>query len=183
VKKIFILLLSVFLSACQSGIMSPMIETQGVFKNIISEPSLKITQRIEVSPNSARAFLQNGEPISMGQLNLYDINCEIEINTVSELRQIINPGTFDIRAIIIDESPIVLSQPIRLAALNYTWVDNSPVDIKRYYRFRLSAREQASGSQVRSVTCRGVQDTPYEATLPTMEEMQKASGGYILFNL
>ena len=183
-----ITLCSLFLlSACQSAL----IKEDGKYVEISRQASIEITESLEVAPNSARAFLQNGEIISNGRLNLYDVNCEVEINTVSEQRQTINAGVFDVISISQDKSPIVnkkeLPKAIMVASLGSTWQNiawyyNSPVDIKRFYRFKLSAQDSSSKSEVRSITCRGAQDTPFNAELPTYEEMRIASGHFLKFN-
>lgn len=183
--KFFILIPTAlfFLAACQSAL----IRTNNSYLEVASYATIEITQSLEVSPNSARAYLQNGELIPPAKLDLYNVNCEIEINTVKETRQIIKPGTFNVIAISQDESPIVMLEPVRVASLNYAWLYDSPVDIKLYYRFRLSpaqapeAVEQAV--QVRSLICRGVQAEPYRAELPTLEQMRAASGRFVKFNL
>ncbi|MCW8928928.1 MAG: hypothetical protein OQL19_01670 [Gammaproteobacteria bacterium] len=186
-KKFFyninILFCIAILSACQSTL----IQSENNYFEISNQASIEITQVLEVAPNSARVFFQNGEVISHGQLNLYDINCEIEINTVSDSRQIIEPGVFDIISVAQNQSPIVKQelkkQQILVASLNYVWnSSNSPVDIKRYYHFKLSAQDPRSNSEVRAMTCRGAQDTPFNAKLPTYEEMRKAGGQYIKLN-
>ena len=67
------------------------------------------------------------------------------------------------------------------AAVGFGWgYQSAPVDIKRFYTFRLESETQPL---VRAVICRGVQDTPFMAELPTYEEMQAAVGEYIEFNL
>lgn len=179
-SKIILILIISTLTGCQSAAL---IKSEGYYIKVVPTATIEITQSIEIAPGSARAFLQNGKVISMGQLNLYDINCEVEINTVSESRQIIEPGVFNILAIAQEESPIVMSMPVMVASLNYAWASDSPVDIKRYYHFRLSAQDPQSNSQVRALICRGAQDEPYNAKLPTFEQMRHAGGQYIIFNL
>lgn len=179
-NKVIVILLIMTLSGCQSAVL---IESEGRYVEVVAKPSIEITQAIEVAPDSARAFLQNGKVISMAQLNLYDINCEIEINTVSESSQTIEPGIFNILAIAQEESPIVMNKSVMVASLTYAWASDSPVDIKRYYHFSLSAQDSQSNSQVRALICRGAQDEPVNARLPTFEQMRLASGQYIIFNL
>ena len=184
-KKFVLLFISFFLSACESTL----IKSDNSYHEVSAQATIEITQAVKVSPNSARAFLQNGKLITQGQLNLYDINCEIEINTVSENYQTIEAGIFNVISIAQDESPIVKSpymkKPVMIASLNYAWSSDSPVDIKRYFHFKLSAQNPKSKSevQVRAVTCRGAQDTPYNAKLPTYEQMREAGGQYIIFKL
>lgn len=178
-KNITIILIFFTLSACQT----PLINSEGRYVTVARTASIEITQILEVAPDSARVFLQNGNAIATGKLNLYQVNCEVEINTISESRQLIEPGIFNVLAIAQEESPIVMSKPLMLASLSYAWASDSPVDIKRYYHFRLSAQDAQSKSQVRALICRGAQAEPYKARLPTMEEMKLAVGQYIIFNL
>jgi len=173
------MLIFLTLSACQA----PLIKNEGRYIAAVPNASIEITQTLEVSPDSARVFFQNGNLISVAQLDLYEVNCEIEVNTISESRQLIEPGVFNVIAIAQEESPIVMTKPLMLASLSYAWTSDSPVDIKRYYYFRLSAQEVQSKSQVRALICRGVQAEPYKARLPTMEQMKQAAGQYIIFKL
>jgi len=179
-KNIALLLVMFVLSGCKTTL----VQTDNAYIELSQKSSIEITQAIEVEPDSARAFFQNGELITVGQLNLYAVNCEIEINTVSEKRQTIEPGVFDIISISQGNSPLVNRQfkEVMVAALDYAWIAASPVDIKRFFHIKLSAQDTESQSQVRSVICRGAQDRPYEALLPTYEEMRTASGKYIIFN-
>ena len=177
-KKILLLNIALLLTACQSIL----IEKDGSYVAAKTHGSIEITRSLRVSPNSARAYLQQGKVISNSQLNLYDIDCEIEINTVSEQAQLIEPGVFNILSINSDESPIVMLKPLMVASLQLAFASDSPVDIKRFYHFKLSAQDSNSKSQVRAMICRGVQDNPSEAILPTFEQMQQATGEYIQLN-
>lgn len=85
-----------------------------------------------------------------------------------------------------------MRKAIQFAALNFNYQQyafggvggGSPVDIQRYYHFKLSAQDPSKQiTQVRSLTCRGVQDTPYKAILPTFNEMQAALGQFVKFDL
>ena len=180
-KKIILLSIVLLLTACQSTL----IKKEGLYVEATDKPFIEITQSLRVAPNSARAFLQQGKVIFPGQLNLYDINCEIEINTVSEQSQVIEAGLYYILSISSEESPIVMFKPVMVASLTLAiggGGGGSPVDIKRFYRFKLSAQNPDSKTQVRSMQCRGAQDVPYLAKLPTFEEMQQATGEYIKLN-
>lgn len=172
------------LVACDFG-QSFFIKKNDQYIEVVPQATIEILRVLTVEPNSARAFLQNGVAIHQAKLNLYDIDCEVEINTVSELRQTIQPGIFNVFAISEEESPIVMfSTPPVVASLDYAWLyDNAPVDTKRYYLFRLEAQDKESQSEVRAVICRGAQSEPYNARLPRMEEMNIAVGSYIHFNL
>ena len=176
-----------FLSACQSTL----IKSDGAYFQANTISTIEITQELSVPAYSARAFFQSGELLSHTGINLYDISCEVMINTVSESRQLIAPGVFNITSISQDESPIVMRKPVQVAALDFSYEqyalgggDGSPVDIHRYYRFKLAAQNpETQISEVRSISCRGVQDNPYDAELPTFNEMQAAFGRFVKFNI
>lgn len=179
VMKFFIALSVLFLLvACQS---SPLIQSNASYIEPAAHSSIEINQPLEVFPNFSRAFLQSGKVISPVSLNLYQVNCEVEIDTVSETRQIIAPGKFNIIAISQKESPIVMLKPMLVASLNYA--SSTPTEIKQFFQFQLSPQNPDSTSKVRALTCRGVQAEHADAQLPTLEQMQKAVGTYINLNL
>ena len=133
-KLITTFILFILLTACQPTL----IYSDGNYIEADGQATIEILQPLMVHPESARAFLQYGELQPKGRLNLYEVNCEVEINTVSEQPQTIQPGVFRVISIIQDESPIVLLKAVKLAALNVSWGDDdSPVDIMRFYRFYL----------------------------------------------
>ena len=178
IKK-YLLLTTFFITSCQSSL--PTKQTNVLFDGQLIS-SIEITHALQVSPGSARSFLQRGQQIPMNQLNLYDSNCEVEINTVlDEQYQEIKPETFNVIFIVWDESPIVMRKPLMFASAELAWSSDSPVDIKRYYYFKLTAQDPESLSQVRALICRGEQDTPYNAQLPTFEEIKNATGQLIKF--
>jgi len=188
-KNILTIIAVILLTACQG--QNTLIKSDDSYFQISSAATIEITQELSVPANSARAFFQHGGLLSHTGINLYDISCEILINTVSESKQIIAPGVFNITSITQDESSIVMRKTIQVAALNFDYRQyalgggggDSPVDIHRYYRFKLSAQDPSEQiTQVRSLTCRGAQDEPYKASLPDFNEMQSAVGQYVKFD-
>ena len=188
-KIISIVIAMILLTACQG--QNTLIKSDDSYFKVSPYASIEITQELSVPANSARAYFQNGELLSYTGINLYNISCEILINTVSESKQTIAPGVFNITSITQDESPIVMRKTLQVAALDFAYQQyargggsGSPVDIHRYFRFNLSAQDPSKQiTQVRSLTCRGVQDEPYKASLPTFNEMQAALGQYVKFDL
>jgi hypothetical protein len=178
--------LLVFMLFYLLGCQPALVKTEKGYQPIQADATIEITQELTVAANSARAFLQNGRLIRQNRLNLYDINCEIEINTVKEQSQTVPSGLFTVVSVSQQESPIVfdnqLKNEVQVASLNYAWSSNSPVDIKRYYTFKLVAQSN-SKPQVRALICRGIQETPWLAQLPTLEEMKRATGLYIILSL
>jgi hypothetical protein len=178
-KNLFAILLVIILSGCQSV----KIKQDDQFISIAQDSTIEIMRSIKVPPNSARAYLQNGNLLPGTGINYYQVNCEIEINTVAEKYQTVQPGKFKVKSVRMEESPIVMSKPVLYASLKLTSTDSdSPVDIKRYYHFALQSIDSNEESDVRALICRGILEEPYLAELPTFEEMQQASGDYIKFN-
>jgi hypothetical protein len=177
--KYLAIIVLLLISACQTTSLQNNFYSSGAKD---SEASIEILQPLRVPPNSARVYFQNGKMLTNTAIDLYEVNCEVEINTVSEQSQGIAPGLFRITSIRQEESPIVMFRSMMTASLRTVWDNDSPVDIKRYYYFHLVAQDPDSSSQVRGVICRGVQEQPYLAELPTLQEMKLASGEYLRFN-
>jgi len=193
-KITLIIIALIILTACQG--QNTLIKYDNSYFKASPSATIEVTQELSVPANSARAYFQSGELLSHTGINHYNVSCEILVNTVSESRQIIAPGVFNVTSISQDESPIVMRRTIQVAALSFNYQQyalggggggsggDSPVDIHRYYRFKLSAQDTSKQKiQVRSLTCRGVLDEPYDAVLPTFNEMQAAVGQYVKFDL
>lgn len=174
-KTAFTILLLGYLTA---GCKYPLIEEHGHYVEISPNSSLTINKEVIVYPGHARAYFQNGRLIEPSGLNYYQVNCELEVQQVKNVKQFIQPGHFDIIRVFQDESPIVLLEaPLSVASLDMVFFDDdSPVDTKRFWKFALSSKTQPD---VRALICRGAQDTPYLAKLPTLNEIKEALGAYI----
>ncbi|MCK5697711.1 MAG: hypothetical protein KAI02_06085 [Gammaproteobacteria bacterium] len=178
-KHFTLLFLSLFLVACQL----PLIKDKESYLQPSSNAMLEITEELEISPHYSRVFLQSGNTIPPFRLNYYVANCEIEVNTLSDVKTYIAPEIFHITSISQQESPIVMTDTIKVASLNDMLLKqaSSSFEIKRFFRFHLSPQNSQSQSQVTSLLCRGIQDEHVYAELPTLEEINSAVGQYIKF--
>jgi len=156
--------------------------TNGKFQEIISNPWIAVQKQIVVPAEQVRVFFQNGQPIEAPALNLYIASCELKLNQLLPVEQNINPGKFNIVNTTAEESSIV-QMPAFSANLKYAaniQVAHTPADIKRFWRFSLNSTQQP---HVMHMICRGPQDFPSDAKLPTYIEMQHSVGKYIDLHL
>lgn len=171
---ILVLAIALLLGGCGAQ----KIQNTQSYRSISPKAYIQLKQEIVVEPGHARAFFQLGELIKPSELNLYEVDCELEIRHVKEVKQTIKPGKFQVMDAQQDISPIVFVPETRTQV---AWVNHiGPSDIKRFWRFKLSSQTQPN---VMNLICRGVQDFPYKAQLPSYEEMQFALGEYVQLKL
>lgn len=178
----FILLMaSLLLGACQQDLLKPQIQTQerSRFQPIATRAWIEINQPLIVYAGHARAYLQGGRIIQPSELNLYAVDCEVEITTVSEQNQQVPAGRYAISKTDILASPIVWL-PGQKQYLAWFGFDRDGMDIKRFYKFYL---QSSQAPQVLHLFCRGIQDSRSQAELPTLRQMRAAVGDYISLHL
>jgi len=175
-NQLQLLLILMLLTACKVPVIKQ--QEHGQYYPIAQNAWIEIQQKARIEPDNARAYFQDGKWIHPSSLNLYEVNCELEVRDVVEKYQWINPGKFEIIRTQQDQSPIVFG-PGKSTTLAWNQ-DQAPSDIKRFWKFTLQSKQQAN---VMHFICRGVQDSPYNATLPTSTEMQTAVGQHIKLHL
>ncbi len=172
-------LASLLLNLPGCGNYSIQVDEKSAFSPVRDNPWIVVLHPLHVYPGHARAYLQGGRVIHPDTLDLYEVNCELEIDVVRETEQDVPAGSYMIRHIQVRMSPNVwLPQQKQLLAMGGG--RGSSIDIKRYYQFTLSSHEHP---QVLNMFCRGAQDNEFSAELPTLEQMQRAVGKYIQFHL
>jgi len=176
----FLFLITLILSGC--GQMQIEQQSNGHFHALKDKAWIKIIKEIPVPAEQARVFLQNGEVINAVNLKLYDTNCELKLNQLLPVPQQIHPGKFDIISASAEESTIVFSTPGRIRsqyAANLQ-LAHTPSNVKRFWRFTLKSETQPN---VKHIVCRGPEDFPSNAKLPSYSEMQQSVGNYIELHL
>jgi hypothetical protein len=139
-----------------------------------------VKQRLTVPPGMTRVFLQYGQVIPRSARNDYAVNCNFEINTLSDSPRYIEVGTYTVSRSLRHSDDIVSRQPLRLAALGmqagmvFRNDDGTPV---LFEEVRLSLTSTPP-SDVRELACRGAMADPSEMQLPTLAEMRQALGAY-----
>ena len=139
-----------------------------------SEVDLK--QALEVPPQSARVFLQQGKAVAKSGVNQFLPNCNFEVNQVFEdSSQTIQPDTFRVRRVGRQWEEVVQQVPTQYAALHLARgsVDGGTSPIIHAVHFWLESPRQP---EVRRLSCRGAVDDPPKAKPPTGEEIFQALG-------
>jgi len=136
-----------------------------------------VKQRLEVPPGMTRVYLQHGKVIPKSARNDYAVNCNFEINTVSDAPRHIEPGEYIVSRSQRRTDSIVGLEPVRVASLVSSMMERdggTPLMFEEL-RFTLTA---TSPSDLRELACRGVMSFPAEIVPPTLAEMRRALGDY-----
>lgn len=141
------------------------------YSNEDSGYRLVLHEPIVVPPQKARVYIQGGRIIGTG-FDSYEVSCNIEVRKLSEEPQRIEPDTFVVNRIqqFFEEVAALDWQPVQLASVGLVGadVDGGLSYIFRGWHFWLSSPTQP---QMFRMTCRGVFAPPWEAYLPTLEEI------------
>jgi len=171
-KNYLSVLMCFLLFSCNGTYIQPSLNSS--YTQIKNKAWIEIKQPLQVSPENARVYLQNGKQIKPSELDFYQVNCEIEVNQVLDNIQTVFPGRYEIINISIDESSVVFMEnaKIKIASLATSF----PMEIKKYWKFSLQSKQHP---EVINLFCRGIQNMPFDAQLPTLEEIKLAVGAYI----
>ncbi len=136
---------------------------------------VRINEDIQVPAGWARVFIQRGEVVSYGTLDLYYPSCNLEVWDVKQEPQLIRPGLFTIMRIRRRDEEVVQRKPAIHASLTVIAdVRGSDVAmVTRAVRMWLHSDEQRN---VFRLTCRGALDDPPDARFISINEMQTALG-------
>lgn len=146
-----------------------------------SEVALK--QALEVPPQSARVFLQQGRVVAKSGVNQFLPNCNFEVSQVFEdSSQTIQPDTFRVRRVGRQSEEVVQRAPAQYAALYLArgGMDGGTSPIIHAVHLWL---ESAKQPQVRRLSCRGAVDDPPKAKPPTGEEIFQALGDIVVLRV
>lgn len=137
-----------------------------------------VKQRLQVPPDRTRVFLQYGKLISQSALNEYTVNCNFEVNTLTDQVRYIEPGDYSVVKSERRTDSIVSSGAIRLATLALSaMIDRRDGPPLEFEEIRLSLVSEVT-PDIRELACRGVITEPSEVLPPTLAEMQQALGRY-----
>ena len=153
----------------------------------ISEGSrIELNRDIEIAPQQARVFFQQGVAITKSRLDYYLPSCDIEVRSLSSEVQVVHKDVFTVTRVEAGREQVVSRDGPMFAALDlsagYGWggglMWERGVSVHRYFRFGLVSEAQPD---VMRLTCRGALDDYHRAWLPTSEEIRSALGEYISF--
>jgi hypothetical protein len=138
-----------------------------------------VKQRIEVPPGHTRVFFQHGKQIDKQQLNDYDINCNLEITTLSDQPRYIEPGSYTVIRTDQYSDEVVSRGPLLFAALDVIAVrvrDDGGDGPSMIYEGLRMVLDRSTQTELRELACRGALGDPSEVVAPSLAEMRKALG-------
>lgn len=135
---------------------------------------LILHQEVVVPPERTRIFIQNGRIVGTG-FDSYQVSCNLEVRKLLEQAQRIEPDTFVVNRIQQFFEEVAAWKPVRVASVGLAGadVDGGPSMIFRGWHLWLHSPTQPD---VIRLTCRGAFAEPWEAYLPTFDEVQATLG-------
>ncbi len=145
----------------------------------IGSGSLELHREVSFPRERTRVFFQDGEILS--SINEFKPHCQLEINPLRDEVQTVQPDRFEITRISTRIDPVVMMQPVRLAAVGmgvgafFGGVDGGVTRHTQVFLFRLHSERQP---EVRQLNCGGAFDDPGLAEWPTLQDIARALGDY-----
>lgn len=136
---------------------------------------LILHQAVAIPAERTRVFIQNGQIAGAG-FDSYQVSCNLEVRELLDQVQSIEPGTFVVNRIQQFFEEVASWNPLKLASVGRSGaeLDGGPSMIFRGWHLWLHSPSQP---HVMRLSCRGVFAEPWEAELPTFEEVRMALGG------
>jgi hypothetical protein len=169
----------VLLASCQS----PQVRDQNSPNFLPPKGSLVILHDdMQISPQSARVFLQRGRLVGYHDLDRYYPWCSFEVNDVSDSTQILRANTFEIYRVYIRSEQVVENTKTRLAQLTVgahkVWHlsgdgSGGPTTVTKVIVMWMNSPTQ---SNIRKLTCGGSEENEALARTPSVMQIRAALG-------
>jgi hypothetical protein len=146
--------------------------------------SLELHREVSFPAERTRVYFQDGELVPT--LNEFKPHCQLEISPLRDEVQTVRPDRFEITRISTRIDPVVMMQPVRLAALGmgvgafFGGVDGGVTRQAQVFLFRLHSERQP---QVRQLNCGGAFEDPGLAKWPTLQDIARALGDHATLRL
>jgi hypothetical protein len=148
----------------------------------IGSGSLELHREVRFPRERTRVFFQDGELVPT--LNEFKPHCQLEIGPLRDEVQTVRPDRFEISRISTRIDPVVMLQPVRLAAVGMRVGafsgDGGVTRQTQVFLFRLHSERQP---QVRQFNCGGAFEDPGLAQWPTLQDIARALGDYATLHL
>ena len=174
IRTILLIIALSFITAC---------ETTTAYKNwselyvIPVGSTVTLNETLSVRPRHTQAFIQDGEQAYQRTfLRGYDQYypfCYFEVHDVVDREQIIDPDTFNIIRLSREQTDIVQAYPAQLSGLSAGDDDGGPPYI---VDLNIMWLESSSQPHVKKLACASGFADPFDARLPTIEEIQHTLG-------
>lgn len=145
--------------------------------------SLELHREVNFPRERTRVFFQDGEVVP--SLNEFKPHCQLEIGPLRDEVQWVQPDRFEITRIATRVDPVVMRQPVRLAALgmgigaSFAGMDGGVTRQTQVFLFRLHSERQP---QVRQLNCGGAFEDPGLSEWPTLQDIARSLGEYATLN-
>lgn len=141
--------------------------------------SVQLNRVLPIDPGAATVRLQYGRIVPRNGVQEQDPFCIMEVNTLSNQVQWLQPGRFEVVGVTRSVSSITAAAPSPLIKARFAFDDGSPSFLYFITEFRLRAADQPD---VRSLRCAWNQMAPGNRGMMrhlTLDEMRGALGGWI----
>jgi hypothetical protein len=132
-----------------------------------------LIQQLTIKPGTTRTFLQQGEPMALGDFNRYYVNCNFEVQGLSNGIQQIEPDTFLIKKVERLMTEVVQNRIKQPRFVMAEYADPGSPLVAHGYHLWLSSKRQPD---VMRLTCRGAFDDLSRAQPPAIDEVREALG-------
>lgn len=141
-----------------------------------------VKQPLTVPPGKTRVFLQYGKVITRSARNDYAVNCNFDINTLTDSPRFIEAGVYTVTRSRRHSDDVVSREPLRLAAsgslVGMRFSDYDDGGTPELFEEVILTLTSTPPSDVRELACRGAMGEPLVIELPTLAEMRQALGAY-----
>ena len=146
--------------------------------------SLELHREVQFPRERTRVFFQDGAPVPV--INEFKPHCQLEIGPLRDEVQRVQPDHFEVTRIATRIDPVVMTQPVRLAALgmgigaSFGGMDGGVTRQTQVFLFRLHSERQP---QVRQLNCGGAFEDPGLAQWPTLQDIARSLGDHATLRL
>lgn len=139
---------------------------------------IAVLKPIPLRARKARAFLQFGEVVKLGNLDQYYPSCNFEVRQLGEETGFIQPGGMRITGFSEGYDQLVLSDPPQTTRpqVALKFFDSHSMSVNRYVHYTVAAPEQPN---LLRFSCRGGEADLPEALPPTLSEIRQAVGDWV----
>jgi len=180
-KISFIGFSSLLLMACQPGGLLKLSDSDDRKIYSLEGSQLSLNRALEVGAEKARVFIQDGTARIGYNVSEYDTQCNFEVDSIAHQGLTIEPDIFLVRKVQLVLEPVVLKQPVKVAALSLAGMDVDSGGVSASfmgYHFWLDSPRQP---QVRRMTCHGTYAEPADLRPPTLQEIRETLGSIARF--
>ena len=176
-KLIGLVALALLLAGCQKS--ATVKEQSAQSYRQLQGATLVLKEPIRIPPGKARVFLQDGGStqgtLLGGSFNQYRPHCGFEVQRIDHEGFTIRAGEFRISRVQHSLQPVVMAQPVRLAALQLAggYDGQGSGGYHEGYHIWLESGDQP---EVMRVSCYGVYAERPDLYPPTLEEIRQALG-------